>query len=54
MKLALSEIPRPIARAELEYALPGLEKMLKRNESGEPSAFVRRRRKLVERIVSGY
>lgn len=52
--LALNEIPRPIARAELEYALPGLEKMLKLNESGEPSVFVRRRRKLVERILSCY
>jgi len=52
--LALSEIPRPIARAELEYALPGLEKMLKRKESGEPSSYSRRRRDLIERIVSGY
>lgn len=50
--LALSEIPRPIARAELEYALPGLEKILKRNESGEPPAYSIRRRKLVERILS--
>lgn len=49
--LALSEIPRPIARAELEYALPGLAKMLKRNESGEPSAYSIRRRKLIERIL---
>lgn len=52
--LALSEMPRPIARAELEYALPGLEKMLQRNEHGEPSSYSRRRRDLVERIVSGY
>lgn len=51
--LALSEIPRPIAQAELEYALPGLEKMLKRKESDEPSTYSRRRRDLVERIVSG-
>jgi len=49
--LALSEIPRPIARAELEYALPGLENILKRDESGEPSAYSIRRRKLVERIL---
>jgi hypothetical protein len=52
--LALSEMPRPIARAEIEYALPGLEKMLKRKESGEPSAYFIRRRDLSERIVSGY
>lgn len=52
--LALSEMPRPIARAEIEYALPGLEKMLKRKESGEPSTYSRRRRDLAERIAAGH
>jgi len=47
--LAVSEIELPSARKELEYATPGLEKLLKR--LGANDKFTKRRRVLVERVL---
>jgi hypothetical protein len=47
--LALTEIPGGPATAEMRYAAPGLERMLKR--SGRADGFDRRRRAVAERIL---
>jgi len=47
--LALSEIKSPLAKRELEYAAPGLEKLLKRFK--DKDKYEKRRRKLVEKIL---
>lgn len=48
--LALSEIDSPLAKKELEYAAPGLEKLLKR--FNDKDKYGKRRKKLVEQILS--
>jgi hypothetical protein len=47
--LALSEIKLPLAKKELEYAAPGLGKLLKRFK--DKDKYEKRRRKLVEQIL---
>jgi hypothetical protein len=47
--LALSEINSPLAKEELRYAIPGLEKLLKRLH--DKNKYEARRRKLFEQIL---
>jgi hypothetical protein len=47
--LALSEIDLPSAKKEIEYAAPGLEKLLKRIKGNDK--YGKRRRALVERVL---
>jgi len=47
--LALSEIKSPLAKQELAYAAPGLEKLLKRFK--DKDKYEKRRRKLIEKIL---
>ena len=48
--LALSEIPGKEADAEIRYAAPGLERMLKRKEGGD--RFETRRRALAGKLLA--
>jgi hypothetical protein len=48
--LVLSEIDSPLAKKELEYAAPGLEKLSKR--FNDKDKYGKRRKKLVEQILS--
>jgi len=48
--LALSEIDSPLANKELEYAAPGLEKLLKR--FNDKDKYGKRRKKLIEQVLS--
>jgi len=48
--LALSEIDSPLAKKELEYTAPGLEKLL--NRFNENDKYGKRKKKLVEKILS--
>jgi hypothetical protein len=48
--LALTEVPGRPATAEMQYAAPGLERMLKR--SGRADGFDLRRRAVAERVLA--
>ncbi len=49
--LALSEINLPAALAELRYAIPSIERSVKR-QAGEEDRFTLRRQQLLERVLS--